>query len=216
MKRDTKGWLRPHEADLAPDPSAPGAGRCVGVLALQGAFAEHARALRRLGCDVVEVRLPAHLERCDAFVMPGGESTTMSKLLTTSQLFDPLAARIADGMPVFGTCAGMILLATNVLDGRPDQRSFGVLDVTVRRNGYGRQVDSFETDLTVAGIPDPPVHAVFIRAPMVVTAGPSVEVLATHEGHPVLVRSSAVMASAFHPELTADLRIHARFLALSP
>jgi 5'-phosphate synthase pdxT subunit len=144
--------------------------------------------------------------------MPGGESTTMSKLLTSSGLFDELKARLSDGFPVFGTCAGMILLATEVRDGRPDQRCFAAIDVTVRRNGYGRQVDSFETDLAVAGIDGPPFHGVFIRAPRVESVGPSVEVLAVHEGDPVLARQGHVTVAAFHPELTPDHRLHAQFI----
>jgi pyridoxal 5'-phosphate synthase pdxT subunit len=184
-----------------------------GVLALQGAFRAHVERLSGLGVPAREVRTPAHLDDVDALVMPGGESTTMSRLLSTSGLFDQIKARAADGMAVFGTCAGMILLATEVLDGRPDQRSFGVIDLTVRRNGYGRQLDSFETDLDVAGL-DRPFHGVFIRAPLVVSAGPAVEVLATHRGDPVLVRQGRIMAAAFHPELTPDPRLHERFVEL--
>jgi 5'-phosphate synthase pdxT subunit len=183
----------------------------VGVLALQGAFAAHARTLAEHGARTREVRTPADLAAVDALVMPGGESTTMSRLLTTSGLFDPLGERLAAGMPVFGTCAGMILLAAEVADGRPDQRSFAVIDIAVRRNGYGRQVDSFEADLDVKGL-DEPFHAVFIRAPVVERAGPSVDVLAEHGGAIVLARSGAVFVSSFHPELTADGRLHALFL----
>jgi 5'-phosphate synthase pdxT subunit len=186
----------------------------VGILALQGAFGRHARAVERLGAAPVEVRTPDHLVGVDALILPGGESTTMSKLLESQGLFDPLAERLADGIPVLGTCAGMILLATSVLDGRTDQRSFGALDVTVRRNAYGRQVDSFETDLVVAGF-DEPFHAVFIRAPGIESLGPDVDVLASVEGTPVLCVSGSVMVAAFHPELTDDLRIHERFLSLS-
>ena len=187
----------------------------VGVLALQGAFSAHTRRVAELGGRPIEVRRPDHLAGVDALVMPGGESTTMSNLLASSGLFDEVKARLSDGMPVFGTCAGMILLATEVLDGRDDQRSFGTLDITVRRNGYGRQLDSFETDLAldVAGAGDEPFHGVFIRAPRVEAAGPSVEVLARHDGDPVLVRQGTVMAAAFHPELTDDTRLHAAFLA---
>jgi 5'-phosphate synthase pdxT subunit len=145
--------------------------------------------------------------------MPGGESTTMSKLLESSALFDPLARRIADGMPVFGTCAGMILLASHVSDGRPDQRSFAALDIDVQRNAYGRQVDSFETDISVRGL-DEPFHAVFIRAPMVSRTGAAVEVLAEHAGAAVLVRSKTVMAASFHPELAEDDRVHKLFVDL--
>jgi pyridoxal 5'-phosphate synthase pdxT subunit len=183
----------------------------VGVLALQGAFAAHEDALRGLGVATRQVRTPTDLAHVHALVMPGGESTTMSRLLETSQLFDPLQERLADGLPVFGTCAGMILLATHVLDGRPDQRSFGVIDIDVRRNGYGRQVDSFETDITVAGL-DAPFHAVFIRAPKVETTGTSVEVLAAHDGVPVLARQGHVMVASFHPEITPDARLHEMFL----
>jgi 5'-phosphate synthase pdxT subunit len=185
----------------------------VGVLALQGAFRAHARALAELGVTAHEVRTPEHLAAVDALVMPGGESTTMSRLLTSSGLFDQIKARASEGMAVFGTCAGMILLATEVLDGRPDQRSFGVVDLTVRRNGYGRQLDSFETELDVAGL-DRPFHGVFIRAPRVESVGPAVEVLATHGGDPVLVRQGRIMAASFHPELTADSRLHERFVEL--
>ncbi len=186
----------------------------VGVLALQGAFGAHQQRLTELGIATIQVRTPDELSEVDALVMPGGESTTMSRLLTTSGLFDEVKARISDGMAVLGTCAGLILLATDVLDGRPDQRSFGALDLTVRRNGYGRQVDSFETDLEVEGL-DRPFHAVFIRAPLVEAVGPGVEVLARHEGKPVLVRQGAVLAASFHPELTADVRLHQMFLQLA-
>jgi pyridoxal 5'-phosphate synthase pdxT subunit len=185
----------------------------IGVLAVQGAFRAHLQALAELGVVGREVRMPAHLDGIDALVMPGGESTTMSRLLTSSGLFDQIKARASEGMAVFGTCAGMILLATEVLDGRPDQRSFGVIDLTVRRNGYGRQLDSFETELEVSGL-DHPFHGVFIRAPRVEIAGDAVEVLATHDGDPVLVRQGRIMAAAFHPELTADTRLHERFVAL--
>lgn len=209
------GWLRPHEADLAmSESSALFAGRRVGVLALQGAFAEHALAFRRLGVEVSEVRRPAHLEQVEALAMPGGESTTMSRLLGTSELFDPLKKRLDAGMPAFGTCAGMILLAAEIADGRPDQRSFGVLDIRVRRNGYGRQIDSFEEDLIVEGL-DAPFRAVFIRAPVVERVGESVKVLATADGHPVLLQGGKhgqFFASSFHPEITADLSIHQLFL----
>jgi 5'-phosphate synthase pdxT subunit len=182
------------------------------VLAVQGAFGLHARALSELGARAPEVRTPGDLTRVDALVMPGGESTTMSMLLESSGLFDAVAARLDDGMPVFGTCAGMILLATNVLDGRPDQRCFGAIDLAVRRNGYGRQVDSFEASLAVADVPGGPFPAVFIRAPLVEAAGPGVDVLATYEDHPVLARQGAVTVASFHPELSGDSRLHARFL----
>ncbi len=185
----------------------------VAVLALQGAFQAHAQRLAELGVDTREARRPADLSGIDGLVMPGGESTTMSSLLTSSGLFDELKPRIADGLPVFGTCAGMILLATEVLDGRPDQRTFGAIDLTVRRNGYGRQLDSFETDLVLDGLGDT-FHGVFIRAPRVETVGPAVEVLASHDGVPVLVRQGRAMAASFHPELTPDTRLHEQFVEL--
>jgi pyridoxal 5'-phosphate synthase pdxT subunit len=191
----------------------PPASPRIGVLALQGAFRAHTRRLAEIGVAARDVRLPADLTEVDALVMPGGESTTMSNLLTSSGLFDEIKARLSDGMPVFGTCAGMILLATEVLDGRPDQRSFGAIDLTVRRNGYGRQLDSFETDLDIGGLAEP-FHGVFIRAPRVESVGAGVDVLARHDGDPVLVRQGHVLAAAFHPELTADSRVHERFVDL--
>lgn len=184
----------------------------IGVLALQGDVREHRGALEALGAEAVEVRCEADLAGVDALILPGGESTTMSMLLESSGLFDVVAGLLRDGMPAFGTCAGMILLASEVVDGRPDQRSFGVLDVRVRRNAFGRQVDSFEAAIDVAGVSGGPVDAVFIRAPFVESAGPSVEVLASVDGHPVLVRQGPVLASAFHPELSDDLRVHQLFL----
>jgi 5'-phosphate synthase pdxT subunit len=182
----------------------------VGILALQGDVSEHAQALTDLGADAVEVRTPEQLPAVDALVLPGGESTTMSKLLESSELFEPIASRLAEGMPAFGTCAGMILLASEVLDGRPDQRSFGVIDLSVRRNAFGRQVDSFEAELDVDGVGRVP--AVFIRAPYVERAGEGVEVLARVDDHPVLCRQGPVLVAAFHPELSGDLRLHELFL----
>ena len=184
----------------------------IGILALQGAFAAHARAFSQLGAEAREVRTPVDLVDVDAVVLPGGESTTMSMLLETSGLFDPLAERLADGVPALGTCAGMILLGSEVLDGRPDQRCFGAVDISVRRNAFGRQVDSFEADLLVDGIDGDPYRAVFIRAPYVERAGDAVEVLATVDGRPVLCRQGTVTVAAFHPELTDDLRLHQRFI----
>ncbi|MFP5320651.1 MAG: pyridoxal 5'-phosphate synthase glutaminase subunit PdxT [Acidimicrobiia bacterium] len=183
----------------------------VGVLALQGAFARHIRAIEACGARAVEVRRPAHLEGVDALVIPGGESTTMSMLLERSELFDPVAARLADGMPAMGTCAGMILLGAEIVDGRPDQRSFDAIDVSVRRNGYGRQVDSFDRALDVVGF-DEPFEASFIRAPVVERTGVDVDVLAEVDGRPVLCSSGPVLVASFHPELSDDLRIHRRFL----
>lgn len=207
-------------------PSVPDAGvsaLTIGVLALQGAFSAHQRVLQQLEADAVQVRTPADLALVHALVMPGGESTTMSRLLRTAGLLEPLAARLHEGMPVFGTCAGMILLATNVLDGRPDQCSFAAIDISVRRNGYGRQVDSFENDIVVhTPAPDSqpnrdqsfqaPFHAVFIRAPKVESVGDGVQVLASLDGTPVLARQGSVLVASFHPELTDDPRLHAMFL----
>ena len=183
----------------------------VGVLALQGAFVAHGQVLRALGAEPREVRGPEDLQHVDALVLPGGESTTMSMLLMTSLLQQPIRERINEGMPVFGTCAGLILLADGVRDGRPDQVGFGVLDVDVRRNAFGRQVDSFEAELDVKGL-DRPFHGVFIRAPIVERAGDCVEVLACVDGQPVLVRQGRALAAAFHPELSDDDRIHRMFL----
>ena len=167
--------------------------------------------MRSLAAEAREVRGPDDLAGVDALVMPGGESTTMSMLLDSSSLREPLTARLSDGMPVFGTCAGMILLAEGVGDGRDDQRSFGAIDIDVRRNAFGRQVDSFEADLAVTGF-DAPFHGVFIRAPIVERAGDRVEVLAEFNGQPVLVRQGDALAAAFHPELSDDNRIHRLFL----
>ncbi len=183
----------------------------VGVLALQGAYREHAEALDALGAEVVLVRQPQHLAGVDAVVLPGGESTTQDKLLDTSELRAPLTDALRDGLPAFATCAGLILLATEVLDGRADQRPLGLVDVSVRRNGYGRQVMSFEAPLAVRGL-DGPFTGVFIRAPRIERAG-AVEVLAEHDGVPVLVQSGAITGACFHPELAGDLRLHERFLS---
>jgi len=185
--------------------------RRIGVLALQGAFAAHQERLTSLGHDAPAVRTEAQLDGIDALIMPGGESTTMSHLLRTNELFEPLAERFSAGLPVMGTCAGMILCASDVLDGRDDQRSFGLIDVTVRRNGYGRQLDSFETDLDVSGL-DEAFRAVFIRAPVVERVGEGVEVLAEHDDRPVLVRSGRCTVASFHPELTDDGRLHRQFV----
>ena len=184
----------------------------VGLLALQGAVARHAEALAVLGAPTLEVRTPSQLAEVDAIVIPGGASTTMSRLLDTSGLREPLTERLAAGLPAFGTCAGMIVLARTVLDGRPDQRSLGAIDLTVRRNAFGRQIDSFEADLAISGLAEP-FPAVFIRAPFVESMGDDVDVLASVGDHPVLCRSGSVLVSAFHPELTGDRRIHELFLS---
>ena len=183
----------------------------VGIIAVQGAVQNHADAFARLNVETVLVKQPHQLADVDALVLPGGESTTMSMLLARSLLFDPIAKLLEDGVPALGTCAGMILLATDVLDGRADQRNFGAIDMSVRRNAWGRQVDSFETELTVDGL-DGDFHAVFIRAPRVERVGDDVEVLAAIDNEPVLCRSGSIVVSSFHPELSGDLRIHQLFL----
>ncbi len=186
----------------------------IGILALQGAVDLHAIALSRLGLEAVLVRTPAQLDTVDALILPGGESSAMSKLLVINGLLEPLRERLHVGMPALGTCAGMILLATGVLDGRPDQQSFSAIDIDVRRNAFGRQNDSFETDLELAAIGEAPIHAVFIRAPVVERTGPEVEVLATiDDGRPVACRQGGVIVTSFHPELADDLRVHQLFLA---
>ena len=187
-------------------------GAKVGVLALQGPARLHARALAELGAEPVEVRTPAHLVGVDALVIPGGESTTLSLLLDSSGLRGALEDRVADGLPVLGTCAGMIMCAAAVLGGQVDQHSLGIVDIDVRRNAFGRQRDSFEADLDVEGLPGGPFPAVFIRAPVVARSGPGVEVLARLAEGPVLCRSGAVVVAAFHPELGGDLRLHQSFL----
>ncbi len=185
------------------------------MLALQGASGLHTEALSALGAHPVDVRTPGDLAGVDALVLPGGESTTMSKLLALSGLHEAIAERLAEGMPALGTCAGLILLASEILDGRPDQRSFSALDVSVRRNGFGRQVDSFEADLDVDGLAGGDFPGVFIRAPVIERVGEGVEVLARVAGVPVLCRQGVIMAAAFHPELSDDLRLHQLFLAKS-
>ncbi|MFD9738079.1 pyridoxal 5'-phosphate synthase glutaminase subunit PdxT [Umezawaea sp. NPDC059074] len=195
----------------------------VGVLALQGDVREHLIALAE--CDVVArpVRRPEELAELDGIVLPGGESTTISRLLATFELLEPLRARLADGLPAYGSCAGMILLADKAIDARPDQHQLGGLDIVVRRNAFGRQVDSFEEDLDFEGVEGGPVHAVFIRAPWVESAGGEVDVLARVPESPtageaagriVAVRQGHVLATAFHPELTGDGRVHRLFVEI--
>ena len=191
----------------------------IGVLALQGDVREHDRALRAVGAEPSRVRRPEHLDAVDGLVLPGGESTTIGRLLEVFDLLEPLRKKVGDGLPVYGSCAGMILLAREVLDGRPDQQSLGALDVVVRRNAFGRQVDSFETDVDFTGVGD--VHAVFIRAPWVEQAGEQVEVLArvpddggAAAGRVVAVRQGPVLATSFHPELTGDDRVHGLFVRM--
>lgn len=188
-------------------------GTKAGVLALQGAFREHREVLDALGAEVVEVRTPEHLSGIDVLFLPGGESTTITKLLDTSGLRGPLGAALADGVPVFGTCAGLIVLARETHDqhGASAPPVFGLLDCTVARNGYGTQRDSFEAALRIDGI-EGTFPGVFIRAPVIESVAPGVEVLATHDDRPVLVRDGRVWAATFHPELSGDLRLHQRFL----
>jgi pyridoxal 5'-phosphate synthase pdxT subunit len=186
----------------------------VGVLALQGDTREHLAALAEAGADPLKVRRRAELEAVDALVIPGGESTTMSHLLREFDLLDPLRARLGDGMPAYGSCAGMILLASEILDAGVAGRAavpLGAIDMAVRRNAFGRQVDSFEGDIFFEGLTDS-VHAVFIRAPWVERVGAGVEVLARAAGHPVAVRQGKVLATAFHPEMTGDRRVHRLFV----
>ncbi|MEO7079707.1 pyridoxal 5'-phosphate synthase glutaminase subunit PdxT [Rhodococcus sp. BP22] len=191
----------------------------IGVLALQGDVREHLAALDSCGATATTVRRPAELDEVDGLVIPGGESTTMSTLLSVFDLLEPLKAKLKDGLPAYGSCAGMILLASEILDTRPDAQHLDALDITVRRNAFGRQVDSFETDLTFAGIQGEKVRAVFIRAPWVERVGNGVEVLAEVPDGPaagriVAVRQGAVMATSFHPEVTGDRRVHELFVDL--
>ena len=189
----------------------------IGVLALQGDVREHRAALESAGARTIALRRESELDAVDAVVIPGGESTTMSRLLRVFDLLDPLRSRLAAGMPAYGSCAGMILLASEVLDTRPDAEYLDALDITVRRNAFGRQVDSFEENLDMTGIEGGPVRAVFIRAPWVERTGPGVEVLATvptgpAAGRAVAVRQGAVFATSFHPEVGGDLRVHRLFV----
>ena len=191
----------------------------IGVLALQGDVREHVAALTAAGADASRVRRPGELDAVDALVIPGGESTTIGKLLVTFDLLEPLQKRVRDGMPAFGSCAGMILLADRVLDGTADQVGVGGLDVTVRRNAFGRQVESFEEDLAIDGVDGGPVHAVFIRAPWVEEVGEDVVPLARISdgqaaGKVVAVRQGPLLATSFHPELTGDARIHEMFVEI--
>jgi 5'-phosphate synthase pdxT subunit len=186
----------------------------IGVLALQGDVREHLAALAEAGAAAVTVRRPEELAAVDGLVLPGGESTVISKLAELFGLLEPLRERVRAGMPVYGTCAGMILLADRIADPRSGQQSVGGIDMTVRRNAFGRQNESFEAPLDVAGVPGDPVLGVFIRAPLAESVGEGVEVLARHEGAVVAVRQGNALATAFHPELTGDCRVHALFTAM--
>ena len=190
----------------------PGGPPVVGVLALQGAFDLHRRRLESLGAVAPLVRQPIDLDGLDGVILPGGESTTMSRLLTTSGLFDELQGRLDDGLPVLGTCAGMVMLASRISG--MDQQSLGAMDIEVRRNAFGRQVDSFESALDIPVLGQPPYHAVSIRAPVIESVGDGVEILARlPDGAPVAARQNNLVAAAFHPELTPDLRFHKYFLS---
>ena len=184
----------------------------VGVLALQGDVREHIKALNACNINPIEVRRPSELAEVDALVLPGGESTTIGQLSEIFGLYDLIKARISQGMPVYGSCAGMILLANEVLDAKVGQKIFGGLEITVRRNAFGRQVDSFESDIDFADGSTAKVRAVFIRAPWVEKTGPDVQILASVDSHPVAVRSKSLFATSFHPELTGDHRIHRYFI----
>ncbi|MGY0056949.1 pyridoxal 5'-phosphate synthase glutaminase subunit PdxT [Streptomyces sp. LZ34] len=183
----------------------------IGVLALQGDVREHLAALAAAGAEARPVRRAEELAEVHGLVIPGGESTTMSKLAVIFGMLEPLRERVRAGMPVYGTCAGMIMVADKILDGREDQETFGGIDMTVRRNAFGRQNESFEAAIDVAGIDGGPVEGVFIRAPWVESVGAGVEVLATYGDHAVAVRQGHVLATSFHPELTGDHRVHALF-----
>ena len=187
----------------------------VGVLALQGAYVSHMQTFASLGVEVLEVRTPEDLEKIDRLVIPGGESTTISMLLDSNGMRVPIQESISEGMPVFGTCAGMIVLAREVLDGRDDQKPLGAIDITVRRNAFGRQVDSFESEIEVSGL-DEPFPSVFIRAPIVESIGEGVEVYARVDEKIVLCGTDSILVASFHPELSNDGRIHEMFLSLEP
>jgi 5'-phosphate synthase pdxT subunit len=184
----------------------------VGVLALQGDVQEHLLAVRGCGAEASTVRTPDELESVDALILPGGESTTMSRLLKVFDLEMPLRERLADGMPTLSTCAGLILMSREVLDGRPDQIALGILNVSVRRNGYGRQVESFEADIPIAPLGVAPFRAVFIRAPLIEEAGPDADVIASFGHNPVAIAQGPHIGLCFHPEMTDDLRLHQLFL----
>ena len=193
-------------ADATPPPEVPAPSLRVGVLAIQGDFEAHAAALEKLGAAPVEIRRPGELDDLDALIIPGGESTTISMGLASSGLDDAIRRHAAAGKPILGTCAGLIVL---------DRRHLGLMDIEARRNAFGRQVRSFEADVTVNGLGDEPLRAVFIRAPWIESVGDDVEVLAELDGHPVVARQRNLLVTSFHPELTDDLRMHALFLALA-
>ena len=210
------GLGRRRDAILSPefdaDPRRPAAIPRVGVLAVQGDFREHRAVLERLGAATTEVRRETDLDAVEALVIPGGESTTIGKLMRHYGLIEPIRARGSAGMPVFGTCAGLITLARRIVEG--DQPLLGLMNIVARRNAFGRQVHSFEADLEIAPFGPPPLRAVFIRAPWIESAGPGVEILATCRGHAVAAREGRMLVTAFHPELTGDTRMHDAFLSM--
>jgi 5'-phosphate synthase pdxT subunit len=186
----------------------------IGVLAVQGDFAEHIAILKELGVETQEVRLPHQLKGLDGLIMPGGESTTLSRLMTIYELREPVRAMAAQGKAIWGTCAGMVMMASEITE--QDPIPLKIMDIGVLRNAFGRQIDSFEQDLPVAGLDDPPYHAVFIRAPVITRVGEQVQVLASlPDGRPVAVQQGQLLATSFHPELTSDVRLHRRFLDLT-
>lgn len=186
----------------------------IGVLAVQGDFAEHIAILRRVGVDAREVRLPEQLDALEGLIIPGGESTTLSRLMSIYNLREPVARMVAEGRPVWGTCAGMIMLASEITE--QDPVPLGLMDIGVRRNAFGRQVDSFEQSLQIAPLSPDPYNCIFIRAPVVIRVGPSVDVLATlDDGRPVAVQQGNLLGTSFHPELTSDTRVHRYFVGLA-
>lgn len=209
----------PAASSVVPEPSSRSL--TIGVLALQGDVREHVAALGSIGARAIPVRRPEELDQIQGIIIPGGESTTICRLLDVFELRAPLVARLGAGLAAYGSCAGMITLATTILDGRDDQVPLGAIDIAVRRNAFGRQVDSFETDLSIegfaeAGLDPSPLRAIFIRAPWVESVGPDVQVLAaTADGHPVAVRQGRVLATSFHPEIAADERVHRLFLQMA-
>ncbi|MFP3975197.1 MAG: pyridoxal 5'-phosphate synthase glutaminase subunit PdxT [Chloroflexota bacterium] len=186
----------------------------IGVLALQGAFVEHEKCLTQIGAEAILIRLPRQIEQMDGLIIPGGESSSISRLMNDYELTNALQRHITDGLPVFGICAGMILLAREAIGLR--EQALGAMDIVVRRNAFGRQVDSFEIDLPVPALGEPPFHAVFIRAPWIEDTGPDVEILAKlPDGTPVAARQRNILVASFHPELTNDTRFHAYFLSMA-
>lgn len=184
----------------------------IGVLSLQGAFREHEQALKKVGASALQIRRRRQLEEIDALIIPGGESTTIGKLMVSYHLLEPLRSLGEKGMPLFGTCAGLVMLASEIVEG--DQPLLGLMDIKARRNAFGRQVKSFEADLDIPLLGRGPFHGIFIRAPWIEEAAGEVEILASHDGHPVAARQGNLLVTAFHPELTQDLRLHELFIEM--